>query len=479
MARPPRAARPPPPPPLLLLLLAAGVSLGACAPGTDEPSPEGLTSTSLLDLLLPTGLGPLEPEEPSEAPGSGLPSEDSEESRILQPPQYFWEEEETLNGSALDLGPTADYIFPDLTGKAASLEDPDLPSALPKMSLAEPPWHLPLQEEEEEEEEREKEEVEKEEEEEEEEEEELLPVSRSQEEAPTLATSPSTTGRSQEDPGDQAVSQAEMESTVQPSLAPPSATPSAASPEGPDITGREAGPGAELQAAQEAGAGATPGTAGTGTWPPPAGGGAAPPTEGPRYPGTPASFPPTPQDSDPAPSSAAPRQGDPSRQPWDSAQVICKDWSNLAGKSYVILNMTENVDCEAFRRRRGLRLLALVEEALPGRGRGAWRISLSKPSEKEQHLLMTLVGEQGVVPTQDVLSVLSSIRRSLEEELGPLTPDWNPELLHHQQLPGAGHPGAQRLRDAVRGAGGHRRRLLPHHRAGPALQLLAAPAAQA
>lgn len=28
-----------------------------------------------------------------------------------------------------------------------------------------------------------------------------------------------------------------------------------------------------------------------------------------------------------------------------TAQVICKDWSNLAGKSYVVLNMTENLDC--------------------------------------------------------------------------------------------------------------------------------------
>lgn len=41
------------------------------------------------------------------APGSGFPSEESEESRILQPPQYFWEEEEELNDSSLDLGPTA------------------------------------------------------------------------------------------------------------------------------------------------------------------------------------------------------------------------------------------------------------------------------------------------------------------------------------------------------------------------------------
>lgn len=91
-----------------------GASLGACAVGVDEPGPEGLTSTSLLDLLLPTDFEPLDSEEPSEAmgldaglaPGSGFPSEDSEESRLLQPPQYFWEEEE-LNGSSLDLGPTA------------------------------------------------------------------------------------------------------------------------------------------------------------------------------------------------------------------------------------------------------------------------------------------------------------------------------------------------------------------------------------
>lgn len=41
------------------------------------------------------------------------------------------------------------------------------------------------------------------------------------------------------------------------------------------------------------------------------------------------------------------------------AQVICKDWSNLAGKSYIILNMTENIDCvsaePAMRRAKGER----------------------------------------------------------------------------------------------------------------------------
>lgn len=53
---------------------------------------------------------------------------------------------------------------------------------------------------------------------------------------------------------------------------------------------------------------------------------------------------------------------------------------------------------EVFRQHRGLQLLALVEEVLPRHGsghHGDWHISLSKPSENEQHLLMTLVGEQG------------------------------------------------------------------------------------
>nr|KAF6472149.1 podocalyxin like 2 [Molossus molossus] len=280
-----------PRPPLLqplLLLLAGGVSLGVYAAGSDEPGPEGLTSTSLMDLLLPTGLERLDSEEPSEAmglgaglgaPGSGFSSEDSEESRILQPPQYFWEEEEELNASNLDLGPTADYGFPDLTEKTGPIEDTSqgqevssLPLPLSKMNLVEPPWHIAPGEED----------IEKEEE--EEEKEELLPVNRAQEEAQT--------------------------------------------------------------------------------------------------------------------------------------QVVCKDWSNLAGKNYIILNMTKNIDCEVFRQHWGLQLLALVEEVLPRHGSGQhgdWHISLSKPSEKEQHLLMTLVGEQGVVPTKDVLSILGDIRRSLVE----------------------------------------------------------------
>ncbi|XP_010080863.1 PREDICTED: podocalyxin-like protein 2, partial [Pterocles gutturalis] len=44
-----------------------------------------------------------------------------------------------------------------------------------------------------------------------------------------------------------------------------------------------------------------------------------------------------------------------------------------------------------------------------------WLISLSKPSENDKHLLMTLAGEQGVIPTKDVLMALGDVKRSLAE----------------------------------------------------------------
>ncbi|XP_066899374.1 podocalyxin-like protein 2 isoform X2 [Kogia breviceps] len=435
--------------------LVEGASLATCAAGSEEPGPEGLPSTSLLDLLLPTGLEPLESEEPSEAmglgaglgaPGSGFASEESEESRILQPPQYFWEEEDVLNDSSLDLGPTADYGFPDLTEKAGPIEDTgqsregvSLPSPLPKTSLVEPPWHVVPGEEEEEEQ--------------------LLPVPRPQEESQSQAHGFAPTGRGRtpgaperrrEESGDPAASGAEEGSSVGPGLAPPAVTPSPVTLGGPGVAGLgaggtalpAAGHGLDLEAPRGPGEEATAGTAGLagrlGGGPSPA---SLPQTEGPRgaeasdedptHPGASASFSLAPGDMELTPSSAAvgretlsqlPQEGQtadaPSRAPWASTQVICKDWSNLAGKNYIILNMAENVDCEAFRRHRGLQLLALVEGVLPrhGRGRhGDWRISLSKPSKEEQHLLMTLVGEQGVMPTQDVLSMLGDIRRSLVE----------------------------------------------------------------
>ncbi|XP_044307347.1 podocalyxin-like protein 2 [Varanus komodoensis] len=122
--------------------------------------------------------------------------------------------------------------------------------------------------------------------------------------------------------------------------------------------------------------------------------------------------------------SFAPQTGDvrmaglPTGVPWSLTQVTCKDWSNLASKNYIILNMSDNIDCEEFRMERGLQLLALVEDAFSRYENGfqaQWLISLSKPNENDKHLLMTLAGEHGVVPTNDVLLALGGIRRSLTE----------------------------------------------------------------
>ncbi|XP_077181511.1 podocalyxin-like protein 2 [Paroedura picta] len=104
--------------------------------------------------------------------------------------------------------------------------------------------------------------------------------------------------------------------------------------------------------------------------------------------------------------------------PWSLPQVTCKDWSNLAGKNYIILNMSDNIECEEFRLERGPQLLALVEEAFSRYEHGLqnqWWISLSKPNENDKHLLMTLAGEHGVVPTNDVLLALDDMRRNLAE----------------------------------------------------------------
>ncbi|XP_060095672.1 podocalyxin-like protein 2 [Heteronotia binoei] len=104
--------------------------------------------------------------------------------------------------------------------------------------------------------------------------------------------------------------------------------------------------------------------------------------------------------------------------PWSLPQVTCKDWSNLAGKNYIILNMSDNIECEEFRLERGPQLLALVEEAFSRYENGLqhqWWIFLSKPNENDKHLLMTLAGEHGVVPTNDVLLALDDMRRNLAE----------------------------------------------------------------
>ncbi|KAG8128114.1 hypothetical protein E2320_014965 [Naja naja] len=73
---------------------------------------------------------------------------------------------------------------------------------------------------------------------------------------------------------------------------------------------------------------------------------------------------------------------------------------------------------EEFRVERGLQLLALMEDAFSRYDnglQGQWLISLSKPNENDKHLLMTLAGEHGVVPTNDVLLALGDVQKSLAE----------------------------------------------------------------
>uniref|UniRef100_A0A673MC50 Podocalyxin-like protein 2 n=1 Tax=Sinocyclocheilus rhinocerous TaxID=307959 RepID=A0A673MC50_9TELE len=101
-----------------------------------------------------------------------------------------------------------------------------------------------------------------------------------------------------------------------------------------------------------------------------------------------------------------------------SVQVICVDWSNLAGKGYVILNMTDNLDCDEFRMESGDRLLEMVENTFSRKmniPQGSWLIFLSKPTQQDHQLLMALASEQEIIPPKDVLPMLGEIRRGLYE----------------------------------------------------------------
>ncbi|KAJ8359081.1 hypothetical protein SKAU_G00156060 [Synaphobranchus kaupii] len=102
----------------------------------------------------------------------------------------------------------------------------------------------------------------------------------------------------------------------------------------------------------------------------------------------------------------------------DSLQVVCVDWIELTGKGYVILNMSENFDCDEFRVESGDQLLEMLETAFSRKmnsPQGSWLISLSKPTRQDHQLLMTLASEQGVIATKDVLSMLGEIRRGLHD----------------------------------------------------------------
>ncbi|KAM4612791.1 uncharacterized protein podxl2 [Polymixia lowei] len=99
-------------------------------------------------------------------------------------------------------------------------------------------------------------------------------------------------------------------------------------------------------------------------------------------------------------------------------QVMCIEWGVLTGHSYVILNMTENMNCEEFRADRGVRLLEILERMFSRRmnsPEGSWSINLSKPTHQQHQLLMNVASEHGVIDTEDVLGMLGEIRRSLNE----------------------------------------------------------------
>ncbi|KAM9326221.1 podocalyxin-like protein 2 [Gastrophryne carolinensis] len=113
------------------------------------------------------------------------------------------------------------------------------------------------------------------------------------------------------------------------------------------------------------------------------------------------------------PTKSAPMQISPGKE-----QVICKDWINLSGKNYIILNMSDDIDCEEFRWRKGHQLLSLLEGVLSWKTEPPqrdWVIFLSKPNENDNHLLMTVTEEERVVPAKDVFMALGDIKRNLAE----------------------------------------------------------------
>ncbi|XP_042350171.1 podocalyxin-like protein 2 [Plectropomus leopardus] len=100
------------------------------------------------------------------------------------------------------------------------------------------------------------------------------------------------------------------------------------------------------------------------------------------------------------------------------SQVVCVDWSELAGRGYVILYMTQNLNCEDFRVDEGVRLLKIMEEVFARRmnsPEGSWVLYLSKPTHQQHQLMLNVASEHGVIDAKDVMSMLGEIRKSLNE----------------------------------------------------------------
>ncbi|CAL9699264.1 unnamed protein product [Knipowitschia caucasica] len=99
-------------------------------------------------------------------------------------------------------------------------------------------------------------------------------------------------------------------------------------------------------------------------------------------------------------------------------QVVCIDWTELAGRGYVVLNMTKNLNCEEFRADKGIRLLRILERVFARRmnsPEGSWVLYLSKPMHQQHQLLMNVASEHGVIAAKDVLAMLGEIRKSLDK----------------------------------------------------------------
>ncbi|NXR29278.1 PDXL2 protein, partial [Cinclus mexicanus] len=446
-------------------------TLCLCLASSEDPTADGLTSTSLLEFAVMSHLEAMNShEQPNPeaakpdlapgslhaAPGSGFASEENEESKILQPPQYFWEDGGELNDSSLDLGPATDYTFPASSQKAllkqngTQIDNWEMATVQPPAEFVEPDLHIPFSTLEEEEG--------------------LLPIDHSRGGMESLQTSgpevPSSEPVDQEDsfsllfstasarPGvvteaaiggqeeDSISPGLDLGSSMGPGLLPVpstfSTTVAARSPSDseelfePTVGWEMLEPTVltEMEQTVEMPVGTpSPVSSSPGTQTPPDSE-QHPPSMSPWDRADEPMLDPVWNDTESATEagtaerSSSPQAGDarmamlPTELPWDSAQVICKDWSNLAGKNYIILNMSDNIDCEEFRLERGPQLLALVEDAFSRQAEGLqdrWLISLSKPNENDKHLLMTLAGEQGVIPTKDVLMALGDVKRSLAE----------------------------------------------------------------
>ncbi|NWV13104.1 PDXL2 protein, partial [Ptilonorhynchus violaceus] len=446
-------------------------TLCLCLASSEDPTADGLTSTSLLEFAMMSQLEAMNSHEQTSpeaaepdlapgslhaAPGSGFASEENEESKILQPPQYFWEDGGELNDSSLDLGPATDYTFPATSQKAllkrngTQVENWETATVQPPAEFVEPDLHTPFSMLEEEEG--------------------LLPIDHSRAGMESLQTSgPEVTSSEpvdQEDsfsllfstasarPGvvteaatggqeeDSVSPGLDLGSSMGPGLLPVSSTFSTTvAARSPSVSEELFEPTVgwemleptmltDVEQTVETPVGTpSPGSSSPGTQTLP-GNEQHPPSVSPWDRADEPALDPVWNDTESATETAAaersssPQAGDarmamlPTELPWDSAQVICKDWSNLAGKNYIILNMSDNIDCEEFRLERGPQLLALVEDAFSRQAEGLqdrWLISLSKPNENDKHLLMTLAGEQGVIPTKDVLMALGDVKRSLAE----------------------------------------------------------------